>query len=279
MDIFNNRSRIIIKDYYFIISNSLFNDFKEPNQDGTSIYINLDRSLTFLSYSVICNNEYKDGSIFGGNGNTVSLKCIVQYGNSGVRGSNFLNAIGYVLLNTFVNCSSERAKNSYHGTMASGRHVCHFNFNNISDSQAEDYSVWHFGYAYTSGINKYCQMTKVISNYVLSWNKIGTLFELQYFVFENCSASKLNYQMNSGNIIYRNCTFFLKHYMGIGSSSQFLGCYSDGTLSGSFTYTEMINDAMFPETNPCSFFKSCCQLSKSRTPTLISLLSLLILNI
>lgn len=289
MEKFSKIERFVAGEYYIIISNSLFDGLKDSTLDGTSIYIDLAGSSTYISHSVISNNVYKDGAIFASNANTVSIECVVQHDNSGNRGTFYLDALLYELLNTYVNCSSERSVFSDgHGTMGSGRINYHFNYNNISESQCRLYSPWHFVYQTKSEIIKYSQMIDTTSTSVISWNAIGTLFSIQYFVFKNCTATKLNdliYDSSigiGGKIIYNDCTFFLNHSMVVGYDCTFSGCYSDGSIEGNYilTVTDTILDLMYPATTPCYFFKSYCPLteSKLRSVTPFVIISFAIIN-
>lgn len=251
-------NRIEATDYYYTVSEAVFDNFKDNTQSGTSISINLVGSHFYLSHSVILNNLYNYGAIFHGNGNLLSMKYICLENNSGYCGSRYCDPHVYSSLTLFVNGTSERNNSNQHtGPIIGANHLVHFNFNNITDATTAEHSPWYYLATNQNSIIGFSQMANTISIYISSSNNIGSSFNLKLFNFINNSANQMNYFYRSGQITYTSCVFFFNKTMSIGSAGNYVECVSDGSVShNSFTYDldgNEINELSFIDMNLCYY--------------------------
>lgn len=217
----------IVTEYYYIVYESLFNDYKDSDSIGICIYIDLVGCLSRIFYSTFSNNIYKDGAIYATNSDLIEQKFVCYYNNEGYRGSHFCFDIGSHL----CNYTSEKSDHECHGSMSSGYHNNHFSFNNISNSNIIMHSPWHYYSSRLSSNIKFCQESNITSESISTCNMQNTAINLENFNFIDCRAKMLNNMLGSGGTInYIGCIFLLNCNVTIGTACTFTSCYSDGSI-------------------------------------------------
>lgn len=236
-------------EYYINITESLFKNFGQSGESGVCIYIDLGQTIAYISHCVFANNKYYDGALYVQNAVLVHLSFICFHNNEGYRGSHFCYTVASVL----VNYTNEVANHDFHGPLISGYQICHFNYNNVSNSEVATLAPWHFWHQHSSSITKFNQMSDTDSKCISSSDMSGSAVILQYFNFLNCHATTLNgYTGSKGQLIYTKCVFMLSSRVAIGHPCTFNSCYSNGTvLSNNVESTTGIHQLVFPDIALC----------------------------
>ena len=73
----------VFREHYFQVSETLFDNNKEPSINGNGIYINFTGCLAFLSHSTLSNNEYNYGAFYVTNADLISQWYICYHNNMG----------------------------------------------------------------------------------------------------------------------------------------------------------------------------------------------------